>query len=181
MSVLTLVPIDFNPQRRLLSSLAASLQDTFRLPTRIQELELDLEKSFDFARGQYNSTYLLSHLLGELPKNCSRILGITSVDLFIPILTYVFGEAQLDGRAAVVSTYRLQNEAYGIEGKEDLLLFRLEKEAIHELGHTYGLFHCANPRCVMRSSTYVEQIDLKTKEFCAECQELLREQCPPQC
>jgi hypothetical protein len=66
------------------------------------------------------------------------VLGIAGVDLFIPILTYVFGEAQLAGRAAVVSTYRLDNALYGLPANHRLLLDRLAKEAIHELGHTAG-------------------------------------------
>ena len=97
------------------------------------------------------------------------MIGVTAADLFVPVLTYVFGEAQLGGRAAVVSTHRLRPEAYGLPADDDLLTARAEKEALHELGHTYGLLHCPAPDCVMRASTYAEEIDLKPAALCERC------------
>jgi archaemetzincin len=99
---------------------------------------------------------------------CKRI-GVVDVDLFIPVLTFVFGEAQLGGPAAVVSTHRLTNTFYGLPRDDDLMLRRLEKEIIHELGHTFGLYHCHQFECVMRSSTYVEEIDMKRAHPCPAC------------
>ena len=92
---------------------------------------------------------------------------------FIPILTFVFGEARLNGRCAVVSSYRLDNRFYGLPNNPALMEARLLKEAIHELGHTYGLLHCHNPGCVMKSSTYVEEIDFKSSRFCGTCADKL--------
>jgi len=89
--------------------------------------------------------------------------------LFVPVLTFVFGEAQLDGNCATVSFARLREEAYGLPAHEDVLRERLLKEAIHELGHTFGLRHCADWRCVMTSSHAVERLDVKSAEFCGEC------------
>ena len=89
--------------------------------------------------------------------------------MYIPVLTFVFGEARLNGRCAVVSSYRLDNKFYGLPDNPALLQERLLKEAIHELGHTYGLLHCHNPECVMKSSTYVEEIDFKSSRFCDKC------------
>jgi len=89
-------------------------------------------------------------------------------------LTYVFGEAELDGRAAVVSAFRLDNELYGMPPDPDLLFERLVKESLHELGHTFGLMHCHRTDCVMSSSTYVEHIDLKNDRFCDRCLRALR-------
>jgi archaemetzincin len=108
-------------------------------------------------------------LLGEHRDADTRALGVAGVDLFIPILTYVFGEAQLEGTAAVVSTYRLDNAIYGLPKDDGLLLDRLTKEATHELGHTFGLLHCQRGHCVMHSSTYAEDVDLKSPQFCASC------------
>ncbi|HQT91630.1 MAG TPA: hypothetical protein PL001_06335 [Candidatus Kryptobacter bacterium] len=97
------------------------------------------------------------------------MLGVTSGDLFVPVLTYVFGEAQLDGKVAVVSSYRLRDEYYGLAPDAGLLHHRLVKESVHELGHAFGLLHCHNYLCVMHSSTGVEEIDIKTERLCTEC------------
>jgi archaemetzincin len=102
------------------------------------------------------------------------IIGLFSVDLFIPILTFIFGQAYLNGRTGIVSVYRLSNERYGMSANEEILKERLMKEIIHELGHMFGLVHCSNPLCVMRSSTYVEDIDQKNHRLCDKCEELLR-------
>ena len=99
--------------------------------------------------------------------------GLFNVDLFIPILTYIFGQAYLNGRAGIVSIFRLGNERYGIKPDEAILLERFKKEIIHELGHTFGLIHCFDPICVMRSGTYVEDIDLKSRHLCIRCREHL--------
>lgn len=100
-------------------------------------------------------------------------MGVTSVDLFVPVLTFVFGEAQLDGKAAVVSSFRLRDELYGLPKNPERLKERLTKEAIHELAHTFGLVHCREPECVMHSYTYAEEIDFKSKDFCSACSILL--------
>ena len=163
------MPIYFDGRHAALEALGRRLRRTFGLEPRIRQPWFDPEVPFHPARGQYNSTLLLAQLLRGLGDEPERVLGVTSVDLFIPVLTFVFGEAQLSGRAAVVSIHRLRSEAYGLDPDERLLTERLDKEAVHELGHTYGLVHCATQDCVMRSSTYVEEIDFKSAEFCASC------------
>ncbi|MFH2006172.1 MAG: archaemetzincin family Zn-dependent metalloprotease [bacterium] len=166
---LRLVPLYLGDRAELLSPLAAQLSETFGVPVETRAPGFDPELAFDRSRGQYNSTILLAQLLDESHEAAGRVLGVTSVDLFIPVLTYVFGEAQLDGRAAMISTFRLRSEIYGLPASPALLLDRSIKEAIHELGHTFGLLHCQAPECVMRSSTYVEDIDLKSDHFCPRC------------
>ena len=94
--------------------------------------------------------------------------------IFEPATDYMYtavkdGEAQLNGPAAIVSITRLRNEFYGLPKNDTLLRERMEKEAIHELGHTFGLVHCRNDLCVMRPSTYVENIDLKPPQLCYSC------------
>ena len=169
MSFVSLVPIYFSERQALLGQLSDCIECTFRLSVRLRPPWFDPEISFDPSRGQYNSTLLLAQLLRGPSDGALRVLGVTSLDLFVPILTYVFGEAQLNGRAAVVSIERLRNEAYGLPSDETLLRTRLEKEAIHELGHTFGLLHCLDSTCVMHSSTYAEQIDIKYGHFCTTC------------
>lgn len=164
-----LVPIFLSREPDLLQRLGDDLAEGLGTSVRLRVPWFDPETAYDPSRGQYNSTRILKSLLGDPDGAAARILGVAGVDLFIPVLTYVFGEAQLDGRAAVVSTHRLRAEAYGLPADDALLAERLLKEAVHELGHTLGLLHCANPTCVMRASTYVEEIDLKRAGFCPPC------------
>ena len=104
-----------------------------------------------------------------LPQTLAKPLVFSMLIFSFPILTFIFGQAFLDGRCGIASVYRLRNERYGIEADEQVFTDRLRKEVIHELGHTFGLIHCQNPVCVMRSSTYVEDIDQKSWSFCSKC------------
>ncbi len=174
MSELYLVPIFMSGRDPLINELGQRLTQTFLLQVRIREPWFDPQLTYDASRGQYDSNMLLVQLLSDPSEDAMRILGVTSVDLFIPVLTYVFGEAQLGGPAAVVSTNRLRSEKYGLPPDPETLISRLEKEAVHELGHTFGLLHCQEPACVMHSSTYVEEIDPKEASFCATCLQTLR-------
>lgn len=138
------------------------------------EVDLDLKLFYSEERNQYHSTLILSEILNYLPSDGQKIIGITNVDIYIPILTFLFGEAQLEGKGAIVSTFRLRNEFYGLPRDDDLLYIRTLKEVIHELGHTMGLIHCHDFLCAMHFSTSVEDIDLKKPMFCPECQKKLR-------
>ena len=177
MKAITLVPLG-QADRRLVADLGARLMMSFGSRVTIHDGEVNLDPFHDHSRLQYNSTMLLRHLsaqwadkpVDDADRSSQRkILAVSSEDLFIPILTFVFGEAMLGGEAAVVSYHRLQNERYGLQADHDLLVDRLVKEAVHEIGHTFGLVHCLAPECVMRSSTDVEQIDMKSSGFCTNC------------
>jgi archaemetzincin len=174
MSELCLVPIFVSGRDPLIDELGRRLTQTFPLQVRIRDPWFDPQLTYDAARGQYDSNTLLSQLLSDPSEDAMRILGVTNVDLFIPVLTYVFGEAQLGGRAAVISANRLRSEKYGLPPDPENLISRLEKEAVHELGHTFDLLHCSDPVCVMHASTYVEEIDPKGASFCASCLETMR-------
>jgi archaemetzincin len=174
MSELCLVPIFVSERDPLIDELGRRLAQTFLLQVRIREPWFDPQLTYDAERGQYDSNMLLGQLLSDPTEDAMRILGVTSVDLFIPVLTYVFGEAQLGGRAAVVSMNRLRSEKYGLPPDPETLFSRLEKETVHELGHTFDLVHCTDPVCVMHASTYVEEIDPKGASFCAACLQTLR-------
>ncbi len=118
-------------------------------------------------------------MLSDKFKNFEgKILGIISVDLFIPVLTYVFGEAQLGGKISIVSTFRLNEIAYGLPENRKLTEERLLKEAVHELGHNFGLLHCEDYLCVMHPSTSVEEVDIKTASFCSKCWKEISKQIP---
>jgi archaemetzincin len=134
----------------------------------------DCADAFDPGRNQYYSTRILERLARTIPDPDARVLGLCSMDLYVPILTFVFGEAQLHGRCALVSCHRLREEFYGLPSRPDLLEERLLKEAVHEIGHTFGLAHCDNWECVMASSHAVERLDVKTAEFCQSCRATVR-------
>ena len=104
-----------------------------------------------------------------------KVLGITRVDLFIPILTYVYGEAQLGGRAGIISTHRLSGNPPAL-GAEEQLQFRAAKEAIHELGHTFKLRHCQDKTCIMHYCRSIEDVDRKTEKLCRYCSILLKDE-----
>jgi archaemetzincin len=175
MSSILLVPVA-PVDRGLLKALVHPLQKTFGIPVSVYErASIDTVAVFDSGRSQYNSTTLLSSLLNQASVNGSKILGITGVDLFVPVLTFVFGEAQLDGGAAVISTFRLDETLYGLPANRTLLEERLIKEAVHELGHTFGLIHCHDYGCVMHSSTSVEEVDVKGTVLCERCTTILRD------
>lgn len=152
-----------------LEGLRNEIQKVFRAETRIIKSKIDISSAYDPIRSQYDASALLLRLLEEQPPDVCAILGITEVDLFVSIFEFLFGMAQLNGAGAILSTYRLKNELYGLLPDRILFAERMIKEALHELGHTFGLVHCFNPQCVMNPSTYVEQIDAKSKELCRQC------------
>ena len=154
--------------------MAVSLGQAFGFSCKLAPDLLNPDGAFDEGRNQYHSTRILEQLNQFSLEEDSRVLGITGLDLYVPVLTFVFGEAQLTGRCAVVSCHRLRDEFYGLPSRPDLLEERLVKEAMHELGHTYGLRHCENWECVMASTHSVERLDLKKAEFCPACRKVIR-------
>lgn len=160
-------------EKKFLEKTAEAVKHEFHSSVHIREGHIDLSEFYDSARRQYNANYLLKRLDAEFVMDSAKILGLFNVDLFIPILTYIFGQAYLSGHSGIASMYRLDNERYGIEPDKQKLLDRFIKEVIHELGHTFGLIHCLNPACVMRSSTYVEDIDQKKAHLCFNCRKQL--------
>lgn len=142
-----------------------------QLPVRCEILPFDLDPlpAYHEERQQFHSSEILQRIRGLVQPKDWRFLGIASVDLYIPILKYVFGEAQIGGPCALVSTHRLGQEFYGLALDENLLSERLLKESIHELGHTFDLRHCQDYNCVMASSHAVEWIDLRGHTFCNSC------------
>lgn len=140
----------------------------FDAPVRPLELA-GIDFAYDAGRNQYGSIPVLEMLARSAPADALKVLAITEHDLFIPVLTFVFGHAQLRGRVGVVSLARLRQEFYGLPPNHDALLGRSVKEALHETGHMYGLVHCADRTCAMSLATNVRQIDSKRAGFCERC------------
>jgi archaemetzincin len=160
---------DADVRVEMLDDLAAELARIFQVSCHVHEDSLRVDFAYDLPRGQYHSTPILQRLATLVDDPRAQVLGVTALDLFIPILTFVFGEAQLGGRCALVSIQRLREEFYGLPPNPTLLWERLVKESTHELGHTLGLRHCRDWRCVMASTHDVERLDLKSEEYCHSC------------
>ena len=156
-------------EKDILEKTALAVIDEYHCPVNIKDGHLDLSEFYEPARRQYDGNALLKQVHSLSSPESGKNLGIFNVDLFIPILTFIFGQAFLGGQTGIASLYRLSNERYGLAPDERLLLERFKKEVIHELGHTFGLIHCSSPTCVMRSSTYVEDIDQKSLHLCRNC------------
>jgi archaemetzincin len=154
---------------QLLEWLQQELYEKFRMPVEILSPALDPAFALHSERQQYHSSEILAAMQRHIGSNTWRLLGVTELDLYIPILTFVFGEAQLGGSGAVVSYHRLRQEFYGLPADLDLLANRLLIEAVHELGHTLSLTHCRDYHCAMAPSHAVEWIDIKDSGFCEEC------------
>lgn len=155
--------------RPALESVAAALRREYGVPCSVSYASVDPAPALHPERRQYHSTEILQMLSAlRLP---GRTLGVTHADLYIPILTFVFGEAQLNGTCALVSTHRLSETFYGLPFDDRLSHERLMKCAIHEIGHTEGLIHCDDQQCVMAAAHAVEWLDLKGPARCEECRE----------
>jgi archaemetzincin len=168
MNLVHLLPVG-TISHSLLENLRSDLAKSLRVECEIHPLRLDPAPSYHAERQQFHSSELLQ-VMGQLVRPGDwRLLAIADVDLYIPILKYVFGEAQMGGPCAIVSAFRLRQEFYGLPQEERLLQDRLLKESVHELGHTLDLRHCEDYRCAMASAHAVEWIDLRERSWCESC------------
>jgi len=160
--------IDSEPDREALLLVRERISAQFGAPARDLPLP-SIDFAFDAGRGQYASIPVLE-LLGRIcPPDALKLLAVTGFDLFIPVLTFVYGHAQLGGRVAVVSLARLKQEFYGLPPNREIFLARGWKEVLHESGHLFGLVHCPDRSCAMAVATNIRQIDSKQAAFCAAC------------
>jgi archaemetzincin len=169
---LGLVPLG-HVDLQVLQHLGTAITDFLSRPVRILPPRPLPPQTYHLPRNQYHSTGLLEYLLSEDHDGAFRVLGITAVDLYIPIFTFVFGEAQLDGRAAIISTFRPGGGADNLHPRQPIFLERLIKLSLHELGHTFNLPHCRWEGCLMGFAANLEILDQKTVELCEYCRILL--------
>jgi archaemetzincin len=174
MSRLSLMPVG-DIDKRALEKIAERCEQEFGWEVRIDLPIAMPAAAFDAKRNQYEAIHILRAVIGHARKDATRTLGVVNEDLFIPMLTFVFGQAQLKGGVALMSLARLRQEYYGLPAHDALYLKRTEKEAMHELGHTFGLIHCTNKECVMALSNSIQQVDVKAAEYCRSCAILLQD------
>ena len=147
----------------------ANLQTVLGVPVDILAFREVPARAFQPQRQQYDAGLIIEHLARLSLDRYSRLLALTHVDLCIPILTHVFGEAELGGGVAVVSDFRLRHNDDGSPAPVAEYYERLVKVALHEVAHTLSLYHCQTPRCLMNFSPAVGHLDQLSILFCDRC------------
>jgi len=161
-----IIPLGDVP-KQILERISEELKTTYRMVGEIKQVEKLPKSSFNQLRNQYRSDQILDFL----EKNHEgRVLGVTKEDMYTEGLNFVFGQAKMKGRVAVLSVCRLDPTFFHQPKDEGLLEIRSVKEAIHEVGHmAFGLTHCNRRECVMSFSNTVGEVDNKTKYLCNMC------------
>ncbi|MGA3191664.1 MAG: archaemetzincin family Zn-dependent metalloprotease [Candidatus Bathyarchaeia archaeon] len=166
--VLRIGQVDSDTTKRIQESISTILTQS---TCTVIDGEIPLpEKAFNKTREQHRSDVILGKVRSYAEKSrFDRVLGVADVDVFVLNLNFVFGQADCNGKAALISLWRLRPEYYGDLPNEQLFHERSVKEAVHELGHTFGLEHCSNVFCVMHFSTSIYETDVKHSLFCRRC------------
>ncbi len=173
--VITILPVgSVDPE--ILRHISRKLSEKFGLKCDVSEISYDVPKeAYSPLRRQYLASYFVQIAEFHARRTGAlRVLTITDVNIYAPGLNFVFGEARIWGRGAVISLFMLRPEVYGDPPNFNLLVERAIKEAIHEIGHTFGLNHCSNPVCIMRFSNSIWDTDAKSEDFCEKCFNVLR-------
>ncbi len=153
--------------KEILGYLVSGLEVVYGYPCRIAPPVRIPELSYSADRDQFNAEIIVEKIKETMPADAEKLLGVVDVDLFVPGLNFVFGLAA--GNTAVISLIRLRPEFYGEMKNEYVFRERALKEAIHELGHTFGLHHCPDTKCIMHFSNCLEDTDIKGPDFCRVC------------
>ena len=159
-------------QPALVDRICKEITRIFNFQTRIEPVLQDVSFAYDANRDQYHSTTILEKLAALSPPDSLKLLAVVQVDLFIPILTHVYGEAQLGGKSSVISISRL-SEGISKMGIDETFGDRVAKEAIHELGHTFNLRHCKDANCIMHYCRNEHDVDRKSDQLCRYCRIML--------
>lgn len=165
-------PVVFS-NTQLLDRMIGKLQQKFKTYVNKISLSIDTDSLYSNERRQYYSTGFIEQSTTQTTHINGKIILITELDIYVPVLTFLFGEAQLKGKHSIVSVFRLHEEFYSGVTNNELLFERSIKEVYHELGHNFGLIHCHDWDCVMHSSNSIEEVDLKGNTYCNNCNKLL--------
>ncbi|MGP8079270.1 MAG: archaemetzincin family Zn-dependent metalloprotease [Dehalococcoidales bacterium] len=157
--------IDF----RYIELLSQGLEKTFCRRIEVIHRFTSLNYAYDTTRKQYKSPLLLSYLRRIKKEPDDKIMAITDMDLYSPGYDFVYGEADIHAGVATLSINRLLSDDRGISPDFSLAAERIIREAIHEIGHLFGLSHCQNQKCVMRTCTCLSEVDEARGRLCSEC------------
>jgi archaemetzincin len=165
---INIAPVKFS-NNSFFKKIINELSSRFRSEISPLLLDLNIEPAYSEERSQFFSSQIIADSAALTASIPGKVLLITDVDLFVPVLTFVFGEAQLRGKHSIVSVCRLHEEFYSGISDDELLFQRTMKEILHELGHCFGLLHCIDWDCVMHSSQGIEEVDIKGGFYCKTC------------
>jgi len=154
-------------QADILEDLKEVLTDRFDLDFTIIEPIQVPANAYNPERRQFYSGDILEYLSGTYDNK--KVLAVIDEDLYVPELNFIFGQAEIPGRCAIISLTRLRQTYYGLPEDEAAFFERVVKEAVHELGHTYGKEHCSDGTCVMFFSNSLQDTDKKSSYYCAKC------------
>jgi archaemetzincin len=172
MQKIFLIPVEFS-NSTLLKKIYIKLREIFPERVFLSDVEIDTKPAFSKERNQHFSTRLIADAIPKTTHLEGKVILLVDFDLYVPVFTFVFGEAQLRGKISIVSLCRLHEEFYTGKTNDEIFFERAIKEILHELGHNFGLLHCSSWDCVMHSSSIVEQVDIKGPFYCQDCIQLI--------
>lgn len=168
------IPMGTAP-REVLEVIAARITTHLGPPARILSPIANPSYAYDRRRLQYNAAHILKTMESMSLPEYRKVIGVLRVDLFLPVFTHVFGEAREGGKCAVVSLYRLERDAEGLEVSKGVVAERAAKVALHELAHLFNVAHCMDRNCIMHFSMNLQELDEMPMEFCPYCKAYLSE------
>lgn len=154
----------------ILKFVASTLAETYGLKTEIASKITIPKEFYNPSRGQYLAEKILNFIKRKFRGN---VFAVCNADIYAEGLNFIFGQAELGGMVAMISIHRLNPEFYGLTFNKKIFFERIEKEAIHEVGHMLGLTHCKDEGCVMSFSNSIFEVDGKSKELCKGCKNKL--------